>query len=131
MEYHDHLAEKFKDLKFELVNFDNGATPQSMQCYLLVTRLTKPMMKDKGSTALDLGNYIYRRFGFSYEHCPEYHRIGEPKNSLAFYQSKETFASDRNKHIREWILRHDETKKRPESVLYNCSRLIIPNGEAA
>lgn len=84
-------------------------------------------MKDKGGTVLDIGNYIYRTFGFVYEMCPEYHRLGEPKNSLAFYQSKEKFNRDSNKHIREWILKHDETKKCPESILFEKRRLTIPN----
>jgi hypothetical protein len=89
MEYMQALYEQFKDVEFNLVNFDNGATPQSMQCYLLVSGLSKKHLKDKGQTALDLGNYVYRRFGFIYENRPEYHRSGEAKNSLAFYQSKE------------------------------------------
>lgn len=125
MSYIESLFETFRDVKFEIVNFDNGATPQSMQCYLLASNLDQVALKNKGQTALELGNYVYHRFGFNYEHCPEYYRKDEPKNSLAFYQSKEKFNAEYSEHIRSWILKHEPEAKRPESVLYHKTRLGI------
>ena len=125
--YINSLYDKFKDCTFDLVYHDNGATPQSMQCYLLVSNLDKAMLKDKGNTVLDLGNYIYRRFGFVYEMPPEYYRSGESKNSVSFYQSKEKFNHEDNKHIREWITKHDDKLTRPESILYERHKLNITN----
>lgn len=124
-DYMERLIQDFKNLDIELVHFDNGNTPESMQAYILVSGLTKNMLKDKGSTALDLGNYLYRRFGLSYEMTPEFHRKDEPKNSIAFYVAKRHF--EHMSHVKEWILEHDTSKKRWESVLYDKQRLVIPN----
>lgn len=127
MSYIQSLFEQFKDVKFTLKNFDNGNTPQSMQCYLLASNLSKEALKNKGNTALDLGNYIFRRYGFVYQHGPEYGRDSEPRNSLAFYQSRAEFESENNAHIREWILKFDKTERRAESVLYRKDALEIPH----
>ena len=131
MDYDMILKEKFKDLTFELVNFDNGATPESMAAYVLVSNLTKGMLKDKGSTVLDLGNYIYRTMGIFYQMVPEYNRSGEPKNSVAFYISK----ADMKKmpHLCTWVLKlhnhglaEDETPvKLWSSALYRGGRFKI------
>jgi hypothetical protein len=125
LSYTEQLAEAFKDTKIELVEFDNGNTPESMCAYILVSNLDKRMLKDKGETVLDLGNYLYKAFGLHYEHTPEYHRSGEPKNSLAFYVSKERM--DRMPHLKQWILDHKPGAKRFESVLYDRRRLTIPH----
>ncbi len=131
-DYLEALSSKFQNLSVEIVNFDNGATPESMQAYILVSGLTKTMLKDKGLTALDLGNYIYRKFGLMYEMTPEYHRTEEAKNSLAFYISKKTFA--KMPHLQEWLVNsynksHEETVKRPESALYRGQRFLISKAE--
>ena len=129
MDYYDKLKEQFKDLKLEIVNFDNGATTESMAAYILVSGLTKTMLKDKGSTALDLSNYLYHWYGLMFETCPEYHRSGEPKNSLAFYISKGTM--DRQPRLKEFIIesyneKHEENPvKRYESALYFGRRFLI------
>lgn len=107
-DYNEVLEDKFSGLTIELVSFDNGNTPESMQAYVLVSGLTKAMMKDKGGTALDLGNYIYRKYGIQYEMCPEYSRGGAKKNTLAFYISKERFA--RMPHLVDWVMRNYEHK---------------------
>lgn len=137
-EYLEALAAKFGKLKIEVVNFDNGATPESMAAYILVSGLTKPMLKDKGSTVLDLGNYLYRRFGIQYEPVPEFHRSGEAKDSVAFYISKGRL--ERIPHLQDWIidsynarvsrsdyLGHGEVTNRVESALYFGSRFVVPN----
>lgn len=131
--YDDVLFENFKNLKVELVHFDNGATPESMAAYILVSGLTPKMLKDKGSTALDLGNYLYRRYGLQYEMVPEYHRQGEAKNSIAFYVSK--FRMDKMLHVKEWLLKvHNQTTNEPvkrwESALYRGQRFTVQS-EAA
>lgn len=131
-EYSERLLSKFGDLKIEIVNFDSGATPESMAAYVLVSGLTKQMLKDKGSTALDLGNYIYRRFGIVYEMCPEFHRKDEPKNSVAFYISKKRF--DKMDNLKTWLIDVYNQKadssdkvKRAESALYYGRRFLVPN----
>lgn len=126
--YNETLKDQFKDLTIELVNFDNGSTPESMAAYILISGLTKSMLKDKGSTALDLGNYIYRTYGLQYEMCPEYHRSGEAKDTIAFYISKERM--ERMPHLIDWILKvynkeSAEKTKRYESALYNQGRFVI------
>lgn len=127
-EYTDRLEKAFGGLKIEIVNFDNGAAPESMAAYILVSGLTKAMLKDKGSTVLDLGNYIHRKYGLQYEMCPEFHRSGEPKNSVAWYISKQRM--DRQPHLKEWLLDvYNETADQPatryESALYNGKRFTV------
>lgn len=122
-DYLENLAEQFKSLPIDIVGFDNGNTPPSMAAYIIVRDIPKEMLKDKGSTALDLGNYIYRSYGIRYQHPPEYHRSGEAKNTLAFYISKSDMES--MPHIQEWLvkvynsLNPDSNTKRWASALYN------------
>lgn len=87
--YEDNLAEQFKHNTIILKHFDNGNTPQSMQLKIVVEGLTKVQLKDKGTLVLDLGNYIYRKFGLQYEMCPEFDNINEKKNSVTWFISKE------------------------------------------
>ena len=129
MSIDEYYANKFKDVTISLVDYDNGATPESMAAYVLVEGLDKAMMKNKGSTVLDLGNYIYGRWGIHYFPCPEYHKKGCPKNSVAFYISKQNM--ERMPHIQDWIIkvhnekRPDEAVRRWQSGLYFLRRLTI------
>ena len=123
-----------KHLKIEFVNFNNGATPESMAAYVLVSGLNKAQMKNKGNTALDVGNYIYREYGIQYKHPPEYHRTNEPKNSLAFYISKKNM--EKMQHVKEWLLENynhdvpaDKQTKYWGSALYCLHRLTIQKKE--
>jgi hypothetical protein len=75
MDYDKYLDEQFKDLKINLVAHDKSAHGLPAT---IVVNLPK-MPKDKGQTALDLGNYIYRRFGLRYQMVPEYR--GKGKNT--------------------------------------------------
>lgn len=68
MEYQEQLYERFKRLRIHLVKHDSSA--MGMPCYIEVELTEIP--KDKGALVLDLGNYIYRRFGLSYQSLPEY-----------------------------------------------------------
>lgn len=130
MEYMEMLENKFKAIKIEIVSFDNGATPQSMAVYILCSNLDKKLMTSKGDTVLDLSNYLHKKYGLLFLSCPEYHRSNEPKNSLAFYISKELM--DKQNHVKEWLIetynRTVEKKKetkRYESALYNRRRFVV------
>lgn len=130
MEYLEYLEKKFKDIKIEIVNFDNGATPQSMAVYILCSNLDKKLMTDKGNTVLDLSNYLHQKYGLWFLSCPEYHRKGEPKNSLAFYVSKELM--DKQNHVKEWLIEtynrkvsKNQKTKRYESALYWGRRFLV------
>ncbi len=119
--------EIIRNLKIELVYFDNGATPESMAAYVLVSNLQKTSLKDKGNTALDLGNAIYNLYGIRYQMCPEYHRQNEPRNSLAFYISKRDMEA--MPHVQDWLLelynKGKNKTKRYERVLYETKRITI------
>lgn len=133
MDYYEQLAEKFGQLKIELVDFDNGATPESMAAYILVSGLTKTMLKDKGNTVLDLGNYISLKYGIGYEQCPEYHRSGELKDSVAFYISKRRM--EKMLTVQQWLLEsYNKTADRPTtryaSALYHKRRFLIQSPQA-
>jgi len=66
------LDEQFKDIVIALVKHDTS--PPGLPCYI-EARLGKAP-KDKGQVVLDLGNYIYRRFGIRYQMTPEYRGRG-------------------------------------------------------
>ena len=71
----------FKNLKINLVSHDTS--PTGCPAYIEIHLGKTP--KDKGLTALDLGNYVYR-LGFSYQLPPEYR--GKGKSSvLRLYMS--------------------------------------------
>ena len=67
MNYDTMLDAQFKDLIINLVAHDTS--PCGLPCYIEVLLGKAP--KDKGALVLDLGNYIYRRFGLRYQMCPE------------------------------------------------------------
>jgi hypothetical protein len=73
MDYDKRLNEQFKDLEINLVAHDTSA--HGLPCYIEVHLGKTP--KDKGSLVLDLGNYIYRRFGLRYQMTPEYRGRGK------------------------------------------------------
>jgi hypothetical protein len=84
MDYDKRLETEFKDLEISLVKHDTSATGYPL--YVEVKLGKAP--KDKGATAMDLGNYLYRRFGVNYEPVPEY--LGRGKNTtLRFFVSWE------------------------------------------
>lgn len=123
-----------KHLNIELVEFDNGSTPESMAAYVLVSGLTKKELKDKGSAVLDVGNFIYRKYGIQYEHPPEFHRSSEPKDSIAFYISKKRM--EKMPHILKWLVANYNQNKPAEErlsswecALYYARRLTIQKKE--
>lgn len=82
MDYNQKLKEQFKDLVINLIKHDNSSS--GLPCYIEVQLGKTP--KNKGSMALDLGNYIFRTFNLSYQTCPEYVGKGK-KATLRFYMS--------------------------------------------
>ena len=71
----------FKNLKIDLVSHDTS--PTGCPAFIEISLGKTP--KDKGLTALDLGNYVYR-LGFRYQFPPEY--LGRGKSSvLRLYMS--------------------------------------------
>lgn len=73
MSYDQILHDRFKKIIIMLVRHDTGygGMPAYIEAHLGETP------KDKGMTVLDLGNYIYRKFGVSYQNCPEYRGNGK------------------------------------------------------
>jgi hypothetical protein len=82
MEYTDKLKELYGQLEINLVVHDTS--PTGYPCYIEVHLGKSP--KDKGTTALDLGNYIYRTTGLMYQSCPEYRGRGK-KTTLRWFMS--------------------------------------------
>lgn len=72
----------FEQLKISLVKHDDSHT--GLPCYIEVQLNSMP--KDKGSLVLDLGNYIYRNLGLSYQMPPEF-RGGGKKTTLRWFMS--------------------------------------------
>lgn len=103
MDYDVMLNKKFGKLKIFIKHFDNGSTPVSIQLKIVVCGLSKKDLSDMGQTALDLSNYIYRKWGFVYTSYPEFNAKGEPKNSCTFYISRENAFSSRNKNLMNFI----------------------------
>jgi hypothetical protein len=64
----NYLEQKFGLVDINLVHHDSSVS--GLPAYIEV-HLGK-WTEDKGKTVLDLGNYIYRKFGLSYQSCPEY-----------------------------------------------------------
>lgn len=73
MDYNDKLKNEFKDLVINIVKHDTSAT--GLPCYIEVHLGKSP--KNKESLVLDLGNYIYRTTGLSYQMCPEFRGRGK------------------------------------------------------
>lgn len=87
MDYDKHLDEQYGHLTINLVKHDTGAG----DCYpAYIEAHLERMPKDKGSTALDLGNYIYRRFGLRYRPCPEYRGRGK-STTLRWFMNWDDF----------------------------------------
>lgn len=84
MEYMDKLKEQFGDLEINLVAHDTLAT--GLPCYIEVHLGQSPKTKDKGNLVLDLGNYIYRTTGLSYQMCPEFRGRGK-KTTVRWFLS--------------------------------------------
>lgn len=82
MNYDKYLDSQFKDLVINLVRHD--ASPTGLPCYIEVHLGKTP--KDKGALVLDLGNYIYRRFGLKYQMTPEYRGKGK-KTTVRWFMS--------------------------------------------
>ncbi len=75
MEYDTYLAKQFGNLEINIVKHDTS--PTGCPTYIEV-KLGK-MPKDKGTTAKDLSNYLYR-MGLKFQTCPEY--LGRGKTSV-------------------------------------------------
>jgi len=84
MLYDQYLDAQFSTLLLTLVKHDTSLS--GMPCYIEVFLGKTP--KDKGGTAKDLGNYIYRRFGISYQQVPEYRGKGKSA-TIRFFLSWE------------------------------------------
>ena len=82
MSYDEILDNQFKNLPINLVVHDTS--PTGLPCYIEVHLGNTP--RDKGTTVLDLGNYIYRRFGLKYQMCPEYRGEGK-KTTVRWFMS--------------------------------------------
>jgi len=67
-DYDTNLDLAFGNLVINLCAHDTS--PCGLPAYIEVQLGKAP--KDKGATVLDLGNYIYRRFGLRYQMTPEY-----------------------------------------------------------
>ena len=72
----------FEDLRIDLKKHDTSST--GLPAYIEVELGKTP--KDKGLLVLDLGNYIYRKTGIAYEHCPEYKGRGK-KTTVRWFVS--------------------------------------------
>lgn len=81
-DYLEVLNNKFGKLKINLICHDTShlGYPAFIQVQL------DSIHKDKGLLILDLGNFIYRKFGLSYQHPPEFNSIGKIK-TVRFYMS--------------------------------------------
>jgi hypothetical protein len=73
-DYGVRIEDQFRDLEINLVRHDDS--PTGLPCYIEV-HLGKAAPKDKGTLVLDLGNYIYRRFGLRYRMTPEFRGKGK------------------------------------------------------
>lgn len=81
MDYDTYLAKQFGDLEINLVR--HNTSPTGCPTYVEV-KLGK-MPKDKGTTAKDLSNYLYR-MGLKFQTVPEY--LGRGKTAvLRFYMT--------------------------------------------
>lgn len=125
------LHDQFSNVKLEIVDFDNGNTPESMAAYILVSNLSPKQLKNKGLTALDLGNFLYQKLGIIFEPRPEYHRKSEPKNSAAFYISKDCM--ELQPHLTKALveLYNSDPERGPvktwQAALYQLKRIPISN----
>lgn len=81
MEYDTYLAKQFADLEINIVKHDTSLTGCPTK---IVVSLGK-MPKDKGTTAKDLSNYLFR-MGLKFQTVPEYLGRGKAA-SLTFYMS--------------------------------------------
>jgi len=72
-DYDSVLKAQFSELKIMLVRHDTS--PTGMPCYIEAHLGKTP--KDKGALVLDLGNYIYRTTGISYQNTPEFRGRGK------------------------------------------------------
>ena len=122
--------DNLNNLKIEIVHFDDGVTPESMQAYIRVSGLTKAQLKNKGSTVLDVGNYLYRKYGIIYHHPPVYSRSTKEKNTLCFYVSKKAWVN--MPHLQGWLLgmfnkglSEDLKTTRASYALYNKREFVI------
>jgi hypothetical protein len=103
-------------LEIRIKDFCNGVAPECMAMKIVVTGLSKKMLSDKGGTALDIGNYIYNKFGLVYEMRPEYSNMDEPKNSLTY------FVSRRNFHAQDNLIKFiSQSEGKPESLVRACA----------
>lgn len=127
MSIEQYYEQKFKDITITLVDYDNGNTPESMAAFVLCEGLNKAMMKDKGCTVLDLGNFLYRKYGLYLQTTPEYHKKDCPKNSLAFYISKRDMT--RMPHIQDAIVKL-QNKNNPDEPLSHWESALYSLGKA-
>jgi len=72
MNYDKKLKELYEALVINIVKHDTS--PTGFPCYVEAHLGAVP--KDKGATALDLGNYLFR-LGFRFQSIPEYRGSGK------------------------------------------------------
>lgn len=82
MDYDQRLDEMFSDLVINLVSHDTSA--HGLPATIVVSLPKMP--KDKGQTALDLSNYLSRRFGLRFQSCPEYRGRGK-STTIRYFMS--------------------------------------------
>lgn len=81
-DYNEHLNRLYAYLQINVVKHDTSPTGYPLYIEMLIGKT----VKDKGTFAMDAGNYIYRRFGLSFQSTPEYR--GKGKNaSIRWFMS--------------------------------------------
>jgi hypothetical protein len=94
--YHERLENQYGKLHIRVVKHD--ASFFGLPLYVEVELGATP--KDKGETALDLGNYLYHKYGIAYEPIPEY-RGSDKKTTIRWFVSW-----DRGVNLVKSILEH-------------------------
>lgn len=120
IDYNQILSDKFKRLKINLVKHDTSSC--GLPCFIEVELGHMP--KDKGDIVLDLGNYIYRKFGLAYQNCPEYRGRGEA-TTLRWFMSWENI-----RPIQKAIcLHYDKKVLAPDWLPIEFYSLALQSGE--
>lgn len=122
IDYDKALVEQFGNLEINLVLHETSSAPLSLPVYIEVHLGKNP--KDKGQTVLDLGNYIYRQLGLSYQHTPEYRGRGK-KTTLRFFMSWEDFEPIRKNVLKAFD--KERMLKIERYLPYEFRSLIIQN----
>jgi hypothetical protein len=129
MTYDEMLQQQYGHIVINLVKHDTS--PTGCPCYIEAHLGKAP--KDKGATALDLGNYIHRTTGLRYQSMPEYRGRGKSTTIRWFMSWDDVAPIQENicKALGKSVLAKDHLPFEFQSlIIQNKSRGVTPCKEA-